>query len=204
MHTSVFSNLLRVRTALGAAIVLASALTLPGCTSTQSGNNGSSYLIVDAVQASAGPSTTFSGGSLASDVETSGTRWTDNGRMLLRLGMVNPGSVDNPSMPTSANFITVTKYHVKYVRADGLNVQGVHVPFEFDGASTVTVKATDEVVVLPFVLVHADAKFEKPLIDLVDEGSINCIAEITLTGTDQAGRAVTVKGTITVVFANWG
>jgi hypothetical protein len=198
----VFSNILRVRTGL-AAIVLASALTLPGCTKTQLANNGSSYLIVDAVTAAAGPSTTF-GGSLASDVETNGTRWRDNGRVVLRLGMVDPGSPETPAVPTSANYITITKYHVKYVRADGLAVQGVHVPFEFDGAATITVQSTDETITMPFVLVHADAKFESPLIELVDGGSISTVAEITLFGTDQAGRAVTVKGFITVVFANWG
>ncbi len=47
--------------------------------------------------------------------------------------MKDPGSTASPSTPTSANFITVTRYHVKYVRTDGRNTQGVDVPYEFDG-----------------------------------------------------------------------
>jgi len=204
MHTSVFSSLLRFRTGLAAAVVLSSALVFPGCTKQQLAN-AASYLIIDSLQAAPGASTTF-GGTLSSDVLTivSGTPtiFADNGRFTLRLGLTDPGSVDSPSSPSTANYITVTRFHVKYTRTDGLNTQGVHVPFEFEGGLTVTVG--DAPVTVGFTLVNAFAKDRAPLADLVNGGSIPTVAEVTLFGTDQVGRAVSVKGTISVVFRNWG
>lgn len=191
------------RALLGAALV-AAATVLPGCTSQQLQGAGSSYLIVDALNASRGDADDFAG-QLESDVIGPTGVVSDVAKIDLRLGMKDPGTTTNPSTPTSANFITVTRYHVKYVRSDGRNTQGVDVPYEFDGAASVTVR--DAVSTLVITLVRAQAKLEAPLLALRNAGGsvvISTIAEITLYGTDQTGRDVSVVGKISVNFADYG
>jgi hypothetical protein len=143
---------------------------------------------------------TFSN-SLESDVLTvvSGTPtiFADNGRASLQLEMK-----DVLNSPSSANAITLTQYHVKYIRADGHNVQGVDVPYEFDGGLGSTITTTGTVT---FTLVRVQAKQEAPLAALVDNSLVlSTIAEVTFFGNDQNGNAVTVIGRINVDFANWG
>ena len=52
------------------------------------------------------------------------------------------GGVNSPTTPTTANYITVTQYHVQFVRSDGRNTPGVDVPYAFDGGVTLTVGPT--------------------------------------------------------------
>jgi hypothetical protein len=104
--------------------------------------------------------------------------------------------------PSPANFITLTQYHVKYIRSDGRNTQGVDVPYEFDGGLGVTVSGTQTV---GFVLVRNQAKMEAPLAALANNSQvISTIAEVTFYGHDQNGRAVSVTGRMDVAFANFG
>ena len=194
----------RRRALLGAALV-AAATVLPGCTSQQMQGASSSYLIVDSLNGSRGDQDDFSGVLESDVVSNTGTVVGDIGKVDLRLGMKDPGSTTNPSTPTSANFITVTRYHVKYIRSDGRNTQGVDVPYEFDAGSTATVIGGGTEVTI--TLVRLQAKLEAPLKALVGQGgqvAITTVAEITLYGKDQAGREVSVKGTITVNFADFG
>jgi hypothetical protein len=185
-------------------LVAAAALAAPGCTTQQLTGQASSYLIVDSVLAARGNEPDKDLGVLDSDVVTAGAIYADLGKLTLRLGMKNPGSPQSPSVPTSANYITVTRYHVKYVRSDGRSTQGVDVPWEFDGGATVTVTEGGGNLVL--TLVRVQAKLDSPLKSLVNMGgsvALTTIAEITLYGKDQAGRDVSVKGTITVNFADF-
>ena len=195
----------RRRALLGVAVLSAVTL-LPGCTSRQLEGAGSSYLIVDALNGSSGDADDFSG-QLESDVVGTSGVVSDVGKLDLRLGMKDPGSTSSPATPTSANFITVTRYHVKYTRTDGRNTQGVDVPFEFDGGASVTVRDTAAVSTLVVTLVRAQAKLEAPLLALRNQGGqviLTTIAEVTLFGTDQAGRDVSVKSKISVTFADFG
>lgn len=206
MHTSIFSKAMRSRATVAAA-TLAAAFAFSSCTKQQLEGEGSSYLIIDSLQAASGADPTKYGDSLSSDVLTvvkgTPTIFADNGQVTLRLAMKDPGTVDSPSSPTSANFITVTRYTVRYVRSGGPSTPGVDVPVDFEGALTGTVRAT--AISLGFTIVRAHAKDDAPLADLASTGgSIPAVAEVTLFGTDQAGRAVSVKGVITIIFANWG
>ena len=73
----------------------------------------------------------------------------------------------------------------------------------FDGGVTVTVSGSSTV---PFTLVRAQAKHEAPLKALAGHGAaqhISTIARVTFYGHDQAGRGVSVSGTIGVDFADW-
>lgn len=195
----------RQRAILGAAFVAAFTV-LPGCTSRQMEGASSSYLIVDALNASPGDLDEFSG-QLDSDVLGLNGVVSDVAKVDLRLGLKDPGTTTNPSSPTSANFITITRYHVKYVRTDGRNTQGVDVPYEFDGGASVTVRDGASISTLVITLVRAQAKLEAPLLALRNQGGkviLSTIAEVTLYGTDQAGREVSVMSKITVAFADYG
>jgi hypothetical protein len=202
---ALFQSAGRRRAVFGAALV-AAATVLPGCTSRQLEGQSSSYLIVDAVNASRGDVDDFSG-QLDSDVIGPTGVVADVAKVDLRLGLKDPGTTTNPSTPTSANFITVTRYHVKYVRSDGRNTQGVDVPYEFDGGASVTIRDSSSISTLVITLVPAKAKLESPLLALRTQGGqviISTIAEVTLYGTDQAGRDVSVLAKISVAFADYG
>jgi hypothetical protein len=177
-----------------AALAFGAALTLPGCTKQQMQGTSSSYIIIDQMVASRGNTPDEESGTLDSDVaSTAGggsTVFPDLARLTLRLGLKDPGSAQNPSEPTSANFVTVTRYHV--------------VPYEFDGSVTATIRAEGAETVL--TLVRAQSKLEAPLMALRGLGGqvvISTIAEVTLYGKDQAGRDTSVVGLISVNFADW-
>ena len=119
--------------------------------------------------------------------------------------MKDPGSVDSPTMPSSTNLITVTRYHVRYVRSDGRNTPGrrraVRVRRRAD-VHRAGVRARSA----SFTLVRVQAKLEAPLMALRGLGgavAISTIAEVTFYGTDQAGREVSAVATISVNFADW-
>jgi hypothetical protein len=183
------------------------------CGQLNSTGRSPSYLVVDAVLASSGASPGTFGGTLESDVVTNvsttvgdqdvlqPTVYEDTGQVKLRMALKDVSI----SGPTAANGITVTRYHVDFKRSDGRNTQGVDVPYGFDGAATGTIGADGGL--LTFVLVRAQAKLEAPLRALRGGGGaivISTIAEITFYGQDQNGNSVSVTGSISVNFADWG
>jgi hypothetical protein len=198
--------------------LLALAVSLAGCTAAQREGQSSSYLIIDSLTAASGAKPQSFSNVLASDVLTlvkgtdaSGqqvrvpTIFADPGEVAFRLALKDPGSPDNPTTPSTTNAVTVTRYHVDFERTDGRNQPGVDVPYSFDGAFTTTV--TDSGASAAFTLVRIQAKEEAPLMALVNDGgakTISAIAHITFYGADQAGRAVSVSGSLAVNFADWG
>jgi hypothetical protein len=111
---------------------------------------------------------------------------------------------DTTVSPTTNNQVTITRYHVEFVRADGRNVQGVDVPYAFDGAATVTVLAGGTGT-MAFELVRFTAKQESPLVQLVQNPiEISTFANVTFYGTDLVGNAIQVTGSLSVNFANFG
>ena len=121
------------------------------------------------------------------------------------MGLKDTGGSNSPTQPTAVNAITVTRYHIDFKRSDGRNTAGVDVPYSFDGGATGTFDANGGT--LTFLLVRAQAKIEAPLKALRGGGGaiiISTIAEITFYGQDQNGNAVSVTGTLSVNFADWG
>jgi hypothetical protein len=109
-----------------------------------------------------------------------------------------------PLSPTSNNEVTVNRYHVEYIRADGRNTPGVDVPYAFDSALTGTIPAGGTVT-LGFELVRSAAKLESPLVQLkTSPNIINVIARVTFYGADRVGNNVTVMGQIGIEFGNFG
>lgn len=185
------------------SLVLLTGLTLAGCSAHVREGRSPSYLIVNSVLAASGTDQTFTN-TLASDVLTKNSIYADAGQATMTLALKDIGPSANPAAPTTNNFVTLTRYHVQYRRADGRNMPGVDVPYAFDGASTATI--TDSTTTFTFVLVREQAKEEAPLRALAGGGgavSISTIADVTFYGTDQAGNEVQASGSISVNFADW-
>jgi len=182
-------------------VVTASVLAAAGaCAATGRPGQASSYLIVQTLEAAPGSRPTTFTGSLASDVLTNGGILEDPARATFRLVMKDPSITE----PSPVNFITLRGYRVTFSRTDGRNVQGVDVPFAFDGALSATITGSTAVTL---VLVRAQSKLEAPLRALVGGGgavAIATFADVLFYGADQAGHDVTVTARISVTFADWG
>jgi hypothetical protein len=202
--------------AAAVAVALAIGASV-SCGQANSEGRSPSYLIMDSLTAASGVRPDSFGNSLESDVVTNvkvtvggqegyvPTVYEDFGKANLKMALKDTGGSISPTTPTSTNAITVNRYHVDFKRTDGRNTQGVDVPYSFDGAATGTFDSSGGS--LAFVLVRGQAKLEAPLKALRSGGGsiiISTIAEITFYGSDQNGNAVSVKGMITVNFADWG
>jgi hypothetical protein len=185
------------------AVALLGAAALTSCSEAVRSGDASSYLVITDLAGSGGTPVKSdvindgSGTCLATNVSAC-TITADNGSATFQLNMK-----DVLNSPTANNAITLTQYHVDYVRADGHNVQGVDVPFAFDGGLTTTITGTGSV---NFTLVRIQAKQEAPLQALRFGGgalAISTIARVTFYGHDQTGREVSVTGNIEVNFADW-
>jgi hypothetical protein len=186
--------------------VAALALTLAtvSCTDSVRQGTGSSFLIVDQLAASSGAEPEEFGATLHSDVITivdgSPTLFSDLGQVTFSVGLKDPGRATTPTQNLA---ITVDRYHVKFVRADGRNTPGVDVPHAFDGSFTATVQAAGTVTV-SFPLVRHNAKQESPLGALAfNPVIVSTIAEITFYGRDLTGHEVTTTARIGVDFGNF-
>jgi hypothetical protein len=168
------------------------------------------YLRIDELVASSGAEPGEFGATLFSDVITIVDRaggpvptiFADLGRVSFGLGLKDPGPASGPTSPSANNFITLDRYHVQFIRADGRNTPGLDVPYPFDGAITATVRGD---LTASFELVRHIAKGEAPLAALARSPVvINTIAEITFYGHDQTGRGVSATGKMSVEFGNFG
>jgi hypothetical protein len=176
-----------------------------------------SYLVIDSLAGIRGASTLGTPTStLISDVITNvstpppctqtspcPTIFGDPGQAVMHIALKNPGTAATPTVPGPVNVITIDRYHVDYVRADGRNTPGVDVPYGFDGAITVTV--SDATTTFGFQLVRVAAKEEAPLVQLKNSALfITVLARVTFYGHDQAGNEVTATGSIQIDFGNYG
>jgi hypothetical protein len=201
MTKAVWGSVIR----LVAAVIL--AIASASCGDMVRQGTASSYLIISTLEGASGAAADKFGTGVASDVITIkddvATIFSDPGKVTFKLGMKDPGSTGTPVSPTQNNWITLTQYHVQYVRSDGHNVEGVDVPYAFDGGITGTVGGGD--LTTGFTLVREQAKQEAPLGALATNPiSISTIARVTFYGRDQTGREVSVTGNIDVSFANYG
>lgn len=186
--------------------VLAVILASTSCGDLVRQGTASSYLVVNELVAESGADPGKFGATLFSDVLTIKddvpTIFADNGKVSLGLALKDPGTAGSPNAPSANNAITLDRYHVKYIRADGRNEQGRDVPYEFDGGLgfTVTAERTES-----FELVRHVAKEEAPLAALVKSPVIILtIAQVTFYGHDQTGRSVSTTANISVEFGNFG
>ena len=173
-------------------------------------------VIIDSLEAASGADPGNMSGFLLSDVQTMveqsvngqtvmvPTIFNDVGQVTLRVIPKDAGNGNVSLLPTPWNNVTINRYRISYVRADGRNTPGVDVPYPVDGAVTATVGATP--VTVPFEVVRHQQKLEAPLRALANFGGrlfISTIAEITFYGADQVGNTVQVKGKISVSYSDY-
>jgi hypothetical protein len=203
----------RTTIALG---LLTAAISAASCGDTSQGKSPS-ILQIDTLVAASGADPGKSNGTLASDVvtlvtQTVGTEsvkvptiYEDIATAGLKFIIKDMGNPGGEASPTKNNNIVVNRYRVVYKRADGRNVQGVDVPYAFDGAVTATIDDSGKIV--SFALVRIQAKQEQPLKALAGGGgrvAIATIADVTFFGHDMAGNPVQQTGSISINFADWG
>jgi hypothetical protein len=193
-------------TQIARIVMLTLAVASASCGSAVRQGTGTSFLIVKQLEFAKGSEPEEFTSNLLSDVVTvvdnNATFFNDLARVTFSLGLKDPGPAGSPSSPTQNQFITVERYHVKFVRADGRKEQGVDVPYEFDGAFTVTVGSSDAEG--GFTVVRNIAKREAPLQALRSNGVIlSTIAEITFYGRDQTGHEVVATARSSIDFGNF-
>lgn len=162
------------------------------------------FLVIETLTGASGAAPGQFSATLQSDVITKGTYFEDLGHVSLRILLKDPGALGAESTPSALNAVTVTRYHVSYRRSDGHNVQGIDVPYAFDGGMTATVSTSPAE--LTFNIVRIQAKLEQPLLALAKQGgtiAIATIAEVTFYGHDQTGNDVSQTGSISINFADW-
>jgi hypothetical protein len=173
-------------------------------------------VVIDSMEAASGADPGTMGGFLLSDVQTLveqqvdgetvrvPTIFNDVGQATMRIIPKDAGNGAVNLAPSPWNNVTINRYHIAFLRADGRNTPGVDVPFPVDGAVTATLGSTATVV--PFEMVRHQQKLEQPLRSLANFGGrlfISTIAEITFYGADQAGNSLQIKGTISVSFSDY-
>jgi hypothetical protein len=193
-------------TPIARIVMLTLAVASASCGSAVRQGTGTSFLIVKQLEFAKGSEPEAFTSNLLSDVVTvvdnNATFFNDLARVTFSLGLKDPGPAGSPSSPTQNQFITVDRYHVRFVRADGRNTPGVDVPYEFDGAFTVTVGSSEAEG--GFTVVRNIAKREAPLQALRSNGLIlSTIAEITFYGHDQTGHEVVATARSSIDFGNF-
>ena len=173
-------------------------------------------VVIDSMEAASGADPGTMGGFLLSDVQTLveqqvdgetvrvPTIFNDVGQATMRIIPKDAGNGAVSLAPSPWNNVTINRYHIAFLRADGRNTPGVDVPFPVDGAVTATLGSTPTVV--PFEMVRHQQKLEQPLRSLANFGGrlfISTIAEITFYGADQVGNSLQIKGTISVSFSDY-
>jgi len=131
-----------------------------------------------------------------------GTIRADAASVSFSAELLDPLSINGPS---SYNDITITRYIVSYFRSDGKNVEGVDIPYSFEGHLSTNVSIGSSVD-LTFTIVRAIAKDEPPLVNLQmgrGDGVLTATAKVDFYGHDQANRNVTATGYLTIHFANY-
>jgi hypothetical protein len=202
---------------IGRIFLLAAAVAAASCGDVARTGRAPVYLVIDSMSGAKGSDSQTFTSILLSDVITNITSpapcttdspcptiFNDPGEAVLRLTPKDIGTTAAPAAPSANNEVTINRVHVKYVRADGRNVQGVDVPYEFDGAATGTVPASGNIT-LGFQLVRNTAKEEAPLIQLRSNGVIiTTIAQVTFYGVDRVGNEINAMGQMEVDFGNFG
>jgi hypothetical protein len=173
-------------------------------------------VVVDSMEAASGAEPGNMSGFLLSDVQTLVSQtvggqavrvpviFNDIAQATMRLIPKDAGTGAVNLNPTPWNAVTITRYRITFLRADGRNTPGVDVPFAVDGAVTATL--TPSPTVVPFEMVRHQQKLEQPLRSLASFGGrlfITTIADITFYGADQMGNEVQAKATMNVSFSDY-
>ena len=199
-----------------AGVIAMAAAVSAGCGDVVRQGRSPVQLVILSLEAASGAEPDDLGGTLQSDVLTNVTQtingqqvrvptvFNDSAQATLSLILKDPGQPGLTATPSLINQVTISRYRVEYLRADGRGTPGADVPFPFDSAVTVTVPATGTASA-GFQIVRHTAKQEPPLAQLASNPDIlSTIARVTFYGRDQAGNDVSAVGQIGIDFGNFG
>jgi len=183
-------------------MLVSSVVYFSGCNKLENLTNSSSKLIVDLITGTDLLGNTESTTVFSDVLTTSGSVFNDTATATLSAVVLDPTQASG----TFYQDIIVDQIDIEYSRSEGLNIEGVDVPFSFSQKvnARILVGASIE---LGFVLVQHVAKVESPLVELISYGQEHVLkleAKITFHGKDVAGNRVEpAVGSISVWCANF-
>lgn len=189
-----------------AVSLIAVSFFLAACNPIENKTQSASLLVVESIKGTDidGLDTDF----LQSDVVltdsvTGAQSWrADSANVTLSASMLDPDPLFGASQ---YNDIQVTRYVVTYIRSDGKNIQGLDVPYSFEGGLSVLVHI-GQLANVSFVIVREVAKQEAPLLSLYQayQGDVlNVTARVDFYGHDLANKNVKATGFLPIYFANY-
>jgi len=201
------NNHRHLKRTIGAAVLLAASFLLISCNPVENESQSASLLIVESLTGMDILGT--EGFFLQSDVlivdpATGATSVrSDSAKATFRATTLDPA----PLLGTSQyNDIQITRYVVTYIRADGRNIEGVDVPYSFEGSLSAIIR-TGISTSVSFVIVREVAKQEPPLFNLraaLPGDILNVTAKVDFYGHDLANKTVKATGMLPIFFANYG
>ncbi len=144
---------------------------------------------------------------ILSDVLTKGSIFNDNVTGTFTSVLLDPTKV-GASDSTFYQHVIIDQVDVKFTRADGLNIEGVDVPYGFSQKVYLTLDTGETTESsLSFILIQHNAKLESPLVELVNLGQEHVLkleAKITFYARDLAGnRLEPAVGSISIWCSNF-
>jgi len=180
------------------------ALLVSGCNKLEEDTTAASYLVVTTITGNdvtgqAGSTTIFS-----DVISEGGTVINDTAVAILEGHVFDPFDENI----TAYKDIIVDRVDIEYTRSDGLNTEGVDVPYGFSQAVNVLVPVESGNTELAFVIVSHNAKLESPLVGLTNIGGEKILkleAHCTFYGHTLSGHEIApVTHTVSVWCANFG
>lgn len=188
-------------------IAIISILTIglmSGCTKTENATQGASKLIVVSITGSTLTGAIDSNVVYSDVITSTGSYFDDNLLAVVTAEPINP--FQETVNYTWYQDVIVDQIDVEFSRSDGMNREGIDVPFSFSQKvyERVVLGAASEI---NFVIVTHNAKTESPLIELIPGGQEHILkleAKITFYSKDLAGnRLEPVVTNISVWCANF-
>lgn len=176
---------------LGAALAVAAALALSGCSAAYvEGDTASVLLLIEDIG---------EGTPVLSDVRGEGGAIVN-----CQTTVAVAARAKNPTGPVGpSEDVRVTRYSVAYRRSDGRGVEGVDVPYTINGNLTALVAGGGTDTTVAIDLVRHQAKLEPPLSNIVGVQVVTMFADVTLYGQTISGKAVKASGSAQVTFADY-
>jgi len=188
-------------------ITILSVLLLPSisCNELENLTNSGSKLVLWDItgEDSEGNATTI----ILSDVMLNGSVFNDNATANFTAVLLDPTKTSGADS-TFYQDIVIDQIDISYTRSDGLNIEGVDVPYSFSQQAHFQVECGELAPsALSFILIQHNAKIESPLVELVNLGQEHILkleATITFHGKDVAGNRVEpATGHISVWCSNF-
>lgn len=192
----------RIQRVILAGVVIAAALTFAACNAVENKTQSASLLTVMSILGvdAAGQPADY----LQSDVVNMSTGspvyHSDVAAATIRNSTLDPNPINGVSQ---YNDVILTRYVVTFSKPNGASVQGVDVPYSFEGTLSTAIPIGTQAT-FSFVIVRDVAKTEPPLIELANAlNALQTTARIDFYGHDVSMKDVKATGYLTVYFANY-